>query len=243
MENPLGSSIAALMDEIRGRLELFESNLPKRVDAFAVSSISKLPSKVLWYREALIWRMAELGRAALQNFEQDTLVAAIVLTRAAVETTSALWFLWAKVAAAVNANVIGDIDEYLMKFVVGTATAAPNAQPTDPDLPRPVRVGTFLKEVEKDIPGFTHQYGVLSEYAHPNWAGTVLLYAKHDTKNLVTDFGKNIRCGDNAKTIGVGNLSVALMIFESQYNKIADLIPAFTKLSESSGGLHRSAAP
>jgi hypothetical protein len=59
----MGDSFVSLMDEIRGRLELFECNLPERVDAMAVSSTSKLPFKVLLYREALIWRMAELGRA------------------------------------------------------------------------------------------------------------------------------------------------------------------------------------
>jgi hypothetical protein len=99
--------------------------------------------------------------------------------------------------------------------------------------PRPVRVNKFLTEVDRDIPGFNYQYGLLSEYAHPNWAGTVLIYAKHDFETRLTDFGKNMRCGDNAKVIGVGNLCVALMIFEAKYNDIADLMPAFISLCES----------
>jgi hypothetical protein len=235
-------SIADLMDEIRGNLDIFEANLPKRVDAMAVSS-SKLPSKVLWYREALIWRIAELGRAAFQSFERDTLVAAIVLTRAVVETSAALWYLWAKVDAAVESNVVGDIDDYLMKLVIGIATTAPNAEPSDPEFPRPVRVGKFLEQVEKDIPGFSHQYGILSEYAHPNWSGTLLLYAKHDKETRTTDFGSNVRSGDNTKVIGVGNLSVALEIFAAKYRQIGDLMPAFVSLCESrSDGLHHSCA-
>jgi hypothetical protein len=59
--------------------------------------MSKLPFKVLGYREALAWRMAELGRAAIEEFEKDKLAAAIVLTRAAVETSAALWYLCGKV--------------------------------------------------------------------------------------------------------------------------------------------------
>jgi hypothetical protein len=86
--------------------------------------------------------------------------------------------------------------------------------------------------VEKDIEGFNHQYGILSEYSHPNWAGTVYLYAKHDKENGATDFGQNIRIPEGTKQIGVGNLSVALLLFERSYNRIADLIPAFTKLCE-----------
>lgn len=228
-------SLLSLMSEIRGRVELLESSLPERVDAMGVSPTSKLPFKVLLYREALIWRMAELGRAAFENFEQDRLVAAIVLARAAVETSAALWYLCAKVAIAVESDSVGDIDDYLMKMVVGTATGAPktNDSTTHVALPRPVRVDAFLKQADKDIEGFSHQYGVLSEYAHPNWAGTVLLYAKHDPENRLTDFGQNIRKADSTKCIGVMNLSVALAMFETSYNRITALIPAFTKLCES----------
>lgn len=114
------------MDEIRKGLELLESNLPKRVDAMAVSRTSKLPFKALLYREALIWRMVELGRGAFESFGKDRLVSGIVFTRAAVETTAALWYLCEKVATAVESNAVGDIDDYLMKLVVGTATDAPS---------------------------------------------------------------------------------------------------------------------
>jgi hypothetical protein len=222
------------MDEIRVNIELLESNLPTSVDAMAVSRASKLPFKVLLYRESLIWRMTELARGAFDNFGVDNLVSAIVLTRAAVETSAALWYLRGKVATAVESNDVGNIDEYLMKMYVGIATGAP----TEVVMPRPVRVGKFLESVEKDIPGFNHQYGILCEYAHPNWAGTALVYSKNDTENRVTYFGKNMRKADNTKTIGVVNLSVALMMFERSYNRITDILPEFTKLCES-----RLAAP
>ena len=231
-------SLASLMNEVRGRLELLESSLPNRVDAMAVSPISKVPSKVLWCREALIWRMAELGRAAFDNFGKDKLAAAVVLTRAAVETSAALWYLCAKIAASVESGEVGDIDDYLMKMVVGTATGALTTDPSTSDviLPRPIKVGAFLKEVEKAIKGFSHQYGILSEYAHPNCTGTIYLYAKHDPENRQTDFGQNIRNPDGTKLIGVSNLAVALEMFERSYNRIADLIPAFTKLCENRTG-------
>jgi hypothetical protein len=47
-------TVASLLNEIRERVELLESNLPRRVDPMAVSPISKLPYKALLYREALI---------------------------------------------------------------------------------------------------------------------------------------------------------------------------------------------
>ena len=194
----------------------------------AVSQVSKLPYKALLYREALIWRMSELGREALESYQRDKLVSAIALTRAAVETSAALWYLRTKMDAVVKSGVVGDIDDYLMRLVMGKATGA---GPTDPlqsnsVLPRPIKVGTFLKQVDKDSQGFSHQYGVLSEYAHPNWAGTALLYSKHIPADRCTIFGPNIR-GGSTKNIGVANLSVALMMFERSYARIGDLMPKF----------------
>lgn len=226
-------SVASRMDEIRKNLELLESRLPKRVDGWALSQMSKLPFKVLGYREALAWRMAELSRAAFEEFEKDRLAAAIVLTRAAVETSAALWYLCGKVEASVESDEVGDIDDYLMKMSMGMATDPP----TDPEtgeaiMPRPIRIGKFLDSVEKDVSGFNRQYGYLSEYAHPNWAGTVYLYCKFDKEKGAADFGQNIREPDGTKVIGTGNLSVALLIFERSYNRVGDLIPNFTKLCE-----------
>jgi len=212
------------MDEIQERLKLLESSLPRRVDAMAVSPTAKIPFKALLYREALIWRMAELGRSALESFENDKLATAILLTRAAVETSAALSYLCAKVDAAVQSGTVGDTDEYLMKLTMGSRR--------DPAMPKAISVLTFVDHVEKEIEGFRKQYDALSEFAHPNWAGTALLYSKPDPANLWTDFGANIRAAESTKYVGVLNLSVVLMFFERSYNRVADLMPAFITLCE-----------
>jgi hypothetical protein len=221
----MAESVENLMTEIRERLELLESCLPRRVDAMAVSPTAKIPFKALLYREALIWRMSDLGRSAFEKFAEEKLASAILLTRAAVETSAGLWYLWAKVDGAVNAGTLGDIDDYLMKLVMGSRTHA--------DMPQAISVLTFVDRLEKDAEGFRHQYDILSEFAHPNWAGTALLYSRPDPKNLWTDFGANIRGVEGPKHVGIINLSVALMFFEHTYNSIAELMPAFIALCES----------
>jgi hypothetical protein len=215
-------SIETLTTEIRSRIELLESSLPRRVDAM-VSPDSKLPFKALLYRAALIWRMAELSRGAFENYERDRLALAILETRAAVETSAALWYLHAKLDATLKAGHVGDIDDFLMKLSMGSRT--------DTDImPQAISVLTFVDRVEKDAEGFRHQYDRLSEFAHPNWAGTALLYSKPNPPNLWTDFGANLRDVDGPKQVGAISLSVALMFFERSYNLIADLMPAFIEL-------------
>jgi hypothetical protein len=227
-------SVAFLLDEIRERIELLESSLPKRIDGMGLSPISKLPYKALLYREALIWRMAELSREALERFEKNKLVSGIVLARAAIETTAALWYLCTKVESVVTSGVLGNIDDYLMQLTMGNATeaSATDSDAADPIFPRPVKVRAFLKQVEKEIEGFSHQYGILSEYVHPNWSGTALLYSKSDAEFGCTIFGQNLR-GESTRNIGVGNLSVALLLFEKAYGRIGELMPRFIELCES----------
>ncbi len=228
---------AELLEEIRKDVENLESHLPEQVDAMAVARISKLPSKALIYRETLAWRMAELSRDAYEHFVRSNLVSAIVLTRAAVETSAALWYLRSKVTAALHSGTVGDIDEYLMRMLVGVATdPAPMPQQV---LPRPIRVKSFLAAVEKDIPEFRHHYGVLCEYAHPNWGGTSFSYSTTDMEKRIVYFSKNPRNVENTKAIGTINLSVALRMFEISYNGIADLLPRFIEICEAhlKGGL------
>jgi hypothetical protein len=117
-----------------------------------VSPDSKLPFKALIYRAALIWRMAELSRGALENFEKDRRALAILETRAGVETSSALWYLHAKLDEAVNAdtsdtavrtNLILELDKYLMRLAMGSRT--------DSDImPQAISVLTLVDRVEKD---------------------------------------------------------------------------------------------
>lgn len=218
--------IPALMKEIRERIELLESNLPARVDAAAVSLSAKLPFKALCYRGALVWRFAELCRSAFESYTDDKLASAILLTRAAVESAAAMWYLNVKIDQTIKAQSLGDIDNQLMRLLCGSRT--------DPAMPEAINVLNFIDKAEKDVAGFRLQYDMLSECAHPNWAGTTLLYSKPDMERRQTDLGSGLRLSENVKLSGVINLSVALMLFENVYNRTADSVPAFIELCERS---------
>jgi hypothetical protein len=225
-------TIGKLMYEIRDRLNRLESARETRVDAM-VCPDSKLPNNVWACRTGLAWRMTELSRSAFENLEMDRLVSAILLTRAAVETCAALWYLSAEVDRAVELEAVGDIDEHLGRLLQGSRRYT--------NLPDPIRVGKFVERVDKDVEGFHEQYAKLCEYAHPNWSGTAHLYSKPDPANQWTDFGANIRGAESARRLGVVNLSVALGFFERSYNRIADAFPAFIELCRSAAEGRRQA--
>lgn len=152
---------------------------------------------------------------------------AIVLTRASVETAAALWYLYRKVEDAVSSGSLGDIDTYLMRLTCGTKTLGVEAQTNH----RPVAVRKFLEAVERDIKGFSRHYGVLSDYAHPNWAGTTLMYTETDRKTAIATLGRNVS-REYGKRTGIRALSVALQMFEHSYNGLSDLGTRFVQLCE-----------
>jgi hypothetical protein len=212
-----------MIAEVRERLMLLETNLPKQIDPIGISR-TKLPYEVLHYREALIWRVAELASAALQTFDADQVAAAVVLTRAAVETNAALRYLDEKVGIALEESKLGDLDACVMRLLSGTYRWD--------DFPDPIRVGKFVERVERRVPGFQDQYNRLSDYAHPNSAGTTGLYSTIDRENILVNFGAVGRNTQRAGEICIANLGVTLMMFEHAYNHLSDVLPDFVKLCE-----------
>ncbi len=222
-------TIDDLTIEIRGRLDRLEANLMSRLDARDLGTRSQLPFYALYCRETWMWRVVELGRDAFDCFQKEDFVSAMVLTRAAMETTAALWTLRGKLERALKLGSvnISELGTYLARLQVGQGKGL-----AQPDEPKAVHVMDFIRTVEKDFEGFGHQYDGLSEFAHPNWSGTTGLYSRFDHDEALVEFGRNIRGGERTKGIGLTNLNVALLFFEDIYNRLADLMPAFIELCE-----------
>lgn len=216
------------MEEIRDQIERIEALLPRRVDPATFSKRCKVPYKVMDYRAAVAWRYAELAKGAFEGFEASRLANAVVLTRGAVETAAALWFLYRKVDEVVNVGAVGDLDDAVMRLLLGTRD--------DPRSPSAMNVLTMVDGIDRVIEGgvgFREQYDHLSEVAHPNWAGTLGLYGKTNYKGKSTDFGPAINEACRAQiTCGPITLSVAGMVFEHSHRELGELMPALIRLCE-----------
>ena len=224
-ENASPETTETLLAEVDTRLRSLEAGRPKSLlDGFAISSISKLPFNALIYREALLWRTVQLGRSAFEAFQMNKLVSAVLLTRATVEASAALWNLREKLETVVESKSLAGISGDLVTLLMGSRTDTYI-------VPTAVNVLTFVDRVDKDIPGFRHQYDRLSEVAHPNWVGTTFLFSKIEPGGIA-NFGENIRGLESISRIGIANLSVALLIFETRYNQITDLMPSFISVCE-----------
>jgi hypothetical protein len=124
--------------------------------------VSSCRGNAIWCRETLFWRFTELAQDALEKLDHGRIASAMLLTRAAVETAAALWYLDIKITRALESSDLVELDEKLKQLVVGYKDPSAYAD----GLPKAINVLTFVGQVDKEIAGYSGQYAALCEYSH-----------------------------------------------------------------------------
>lgn len=210
--------------EARARACALRESLPRSVDAAALGVKSKAPFQLLCTREALIWRTEELARTACDALERDDLAVAALLARATVESAALAWKLM-EVLKDRQKFSAKELHEILGRTLVGSKLLS--------DFPKPIRIGSCIKQMDKTVPGVGKSYAMLSEIAHPNWRGVFGMYARTDESNFTAHFGRGLRSTEVMKGPIVNALLGALGSFEFAYNRISDAMPGFLAELES----------
>ena len=96
------------------------SSLPKELYAGAFALKSKLPYKATTFREVLIHRVSDISDAAIDLYDQSRLVPAFIETRAVVETTAMVYWLYQRSSEFVEKADEDSFDEFLMKGMLGS---------------------------------------------------------------------------------------------------------------------------
>jgi hypothetical protein len=221
------SSLDEYKAEIARYLDAFARSLPAQINAPGISRV-KLPGIATWSRETLLWRFTGLAQDALEKLSQNRLISAMLLTRAAVETTAALWYLEAKIKRALASSDLAELDEKLKRLVFGHKDPPVQAD----GLPTAINVATFLEHVEKEIPGYMGQYAALCEYSHPNYLGAAGIFSQPHKETGLIDLGSNVRGLQTHDMSCAANLSGAVIMFHYSYAAIGDALPALVEVCE-----------
>lgn len=208
--------------EVSARLR---ASLPSQVEVTALGVCSKAPYQLLVIREALIWRTEELARNACEAFEKEDFAVVALLARAVAESAALVWYLL-KVLEERAGYTPDQLNDKLMQLLVGMKRKKDKAtEPDADDLPEAINVATFVKHINRKLPGFDEAYSLLSEFAHPNWLGVVGLYSQHDEENFRTKFGRGLN--DRRGSRLAHALALGLAAFEIGYNSITEAMPVF----------------
>ena len=197
---------------------------PIAIDAADIGCGVGTPYKAACAAAALLWRAEELGRCARELLDRRDVGAALILTRALIESSAALWYLMRLVEQ--NAERLDtDCDDKVTRLLIGTKS--------DDGMPQALNVLTMLGHAEKDVPQVRTSYAGLCEFAHPNWAGTGYVYSWIDEEAATTYFGTLHRAHGTAKERCVAALLPALAMAQIGYGRIRAVLPAFMHACES----------
>lgn len=108
------------LQEVRQLADIIASSLPDRIQIVALSLKSKLPFKAISLRELLLNRVSALATPAVELFERDQIIPAVVLTRSIVETFALFYALHQRLVRFLAAKNSAELDDFLMRSLVGT---------------------------------------------------------------------------------------------------------------------------
>ena len=143
---------------VKQLLFAIRASLPKELFAGSFTLRSKLPWKATQLRELLLHRFSDIADVAIELYESERIVPAFILTRALVETTSMMYWLFTRSSDFLDKWDEEAYDKFLMKGLVGTRI-------------KPVRleshnVLTDLDHLDKKFEGLRRMYDELCEFTH-----------------------------------------------------------------------------
>jgi predicted transcriptional regulator len=147
-----------------------------------------------YYKEAILYRIIELAEATIILLDSGNYLGAVTIARSLQETTAMMWYMHEECAKAVESKNLKNFATTMKKLMLGCKVD------NEELLPDPVHVNVALRMVDKTLPSYFRCYEILCGYAHPNWSGTMGLFADAGGEELKVEFGRYIRGKDTIIT-------------------------------------------
>ncbi len=220
-----------LLNELRLLVATLKNSLPSEVPIYICSSID--PTRAVVLREACLYRITEISEGALDAFEENNLIVALILCRSIMETEALFWEFEAKLKTSIASKNVEEIRTFLTRCMIGVKSEEIKKMKSPENTSQildPINVLTFIDKLGKHISKYRFHYDSLSERSHPNAAGTVDAYVDIDWEAGVAKFGLNSKkIGYNPSLLLlVASLSAFLDVYDSTAKHLSD----FTKVCE-----------
>lgn len=203
------------LEDARAKLRANEQLRKIRIKPASNCLVNKPIFELEYFKESVIYRFIELAEASFTLLDDGNYLGAITTVRSLQETTSVLWYINELCKYAVANKELKHFTKQMYRLIVGWKN--------DEEFPDPPNILTLIDKVDKTISGYRKYYDILSEYAHPNWHGTMGLFARTGGKKLKVEFGRYIK----GKKILIQHIKNTLIIsidllryIESQYETI-----------------------
>jgi len=225
-------------DEIREGYKELIKDIPIRLPYEPPSGNKKMfPLLTQHAKVGLRYRTASLAETAIELFEKDKLLPAIIIARSIFETVILLFWLHRRLEQVVKERKFGDMDDFLGRMAFGNKLGSDTKNQDGYDF-EALNVMTGIKNFSKvHDEKITELYDDLCEFAHPNFSGTLACFSKLKREYGYVDFSFDAihQRGNELQGFGLSLLSVCLMTFNGYEEEIDRLLPAFEAICNEKG--------
>jgi hypothetical protein len=203
------------LDDARATLSAYKELRKHMVKPASNYLVDKPNFELDYFKESVLYRFIELAEATFALLDVGNYLGAITTVRSLQETSCVMCYINELCQYVVENKELTHFTEGMHRLILGWKN--------DDEFPEPLNVLTLINKVDKKISGYRKYYDILSEYVHPNWHGTMGLFARTGGKKLKVELGRYIR----GKKILIKHIENALIIsidllrfIESQYEDI-----------------------
>ena len=221
------------IESLKPLIDMLKSSLPKEMPIQFCNTMD--PSRAILLREACLFRVTELTESAYTAFAGDKLITAFILCRAFMETETLFWTFIDMLQEALKNRKVENIRTFFDKALTGVKDQELKKFKRPNEASQVLDPHHVLKLIEntmgKKIQSYPLQYASLSEFSHPNAAGTIEAYTTFDWPSNTVRFGLNSE--KLSSDLALPQLVVSIRAFIQLYDLSADLIHEFVELCES----------
>ena len=172
------------LHEALGRL--IERKVPE-IDGYLLSPVSTLPSKVADILQLGTRRTIDLTESSIREINREQVISSCLLVRGVLETACLMWDLTSRVTKDVSAGTdLTYLNTKATNTLLGSGRQTKKFKFFENHVVQ--NILTIIQRLDKELDApFEGFYEGLSEHAHPNAHGMVLVYAETH-KACVTTF-------------------------------------------------------
>ena len=215
--------------EALGRLR--QKKVPE-IDGYLLSPVSILPTKVANVLQLGTRRTLDLTESSIREINREQVISSCLLVRGVLETACLMWDLTRRVTKDVRAGTdLPALDTKTANTLLGSGPKAKTFTFFENHFAQ--NILTIIQRLDKELDApFEGFYEGLSEHAHPNAHGMVLLYAETHKACVTTFTDKNESRAKASLGLALSALATSLDIVEKALEEWEDMKPTLILLAE-----------
>lgn len=187
----------------------------------------KVAWKLACFEQGILYRTIALQNGVSAAINQNNALCALLLCRALVEVSASVWSVCRALEKGLSDDDLNAIDTALMKSSFSARWDR------WPDKYQATNILTLLDNLDRELVGKEERpargnYDLLSEFAHPNMAGTLGFFGDLCKKEFTYTF--EFRPVDDSVNAFLLSGNHALMVIEFILNRIDGFVPQLCKL-------------